>query len=767
MIYKIFLLVILGFPLLGQITEKQLDDVPSVEKIVQLEPTVITIGKKSFNVTELGKLYKKSTQTDSLPEKSLKQFVDNFIIQQLKIAKAEKDGIDTTAAFREEIATLKKELSAAYMVEKSVNDALIKEAYERLQTEVSVVHILISVDQNASPDDTLMAYQKISEIREQILAGQKFNEMALKYSADPTVNKDEGNLGYLTAFQTVYPFESACYKTPVGKISLPFRTPFGYHIVKVLAKREYQRWKAGHIFVAINDKSVEVDQLTAKKKIDAIYAKLQAGENFEKLARLNSEDISTNTKGGVFKRMFGTDELEKPFEDALFTIKKNGFYSAPIRTSKGWHIVRLIEKQELKPFDEMYNFLQNKVAADARFELAKKSMLIRIKKENNFREFQSVINESNSLIDSLLTLKRPINQINIEFLKKPIFSIGDSEIPVKKYIDFVANKHAQSGKPYFKGLNDIWYNQFEMAENMAYEEDILPKKNTEFAQILNDYREGILINSIDEGNLMATLFSDTLSQKAYYLKNIEKYNLPERIAVEVLDANSMLNLQKAKETFSKNPYSISLKWNDLLFTKNNSELTVNHKQHLSDLALLLLKNQNYIIEVAGNIDPDETEQVSSERAQKVVKFITALGVPLQNIIEKDEGKFQPVSKTEREKNSRVSFKLFSSNKQDVAKIFNVLKPESLKIVKGYFKKGENKTVDMLQWVVGEQQIEKGGRFILAKVDQVEPARKMTYLEAKGKVIKAMQLEKEAQLIAKLKAMFPVTVNEDQLKKVTK
>ncbi|MES2796455.1 MAG: peptidylprolyl isomerase [Bacteroidota bacterium] len=767
MIYKIFIFILFSFTIFGQITKKQLDEMPTVAEVVQQEPLVVSIGKKSFTLKDFTQLYKRSIQTDSLPEKTPKQFLDNFIKVQLKVAKAEKDGLDTTMAFREEIATIKKELTDAFMVEKTVTDALIKEAFERLETEVNVSHIILALDPYASPDDTLIVYNKLNEIRSQIVNGEKFNEMALKYSTDGSVKKDEGNLGYITAFQTLYPFESACYKTPVGKISMPFRTAFGYHIVKVIAKREYQRWKAAHIFVAVGANSSESDQANAKKKIDDIYKQLQGGENFEKLAQISSEDITTNSKGGIFKRLFGTDELEKPFEDALFSIKKNGAYAAPIRTSKGWHIVRLIEREELKPFNEMFNYLQNKVAADSRSEIAKNALLQRIKKENSFKQYQSVIDDCISLIDSLLSEKKSLKNVKNDVLTKPIFSIGQSEIPAKKFIDFANLKFENTKKYYHKIMVEGWYSEFEMDENIRYEEEVLSDKNQEFRQLMEEYREGILMQNIESDQLINNIVQDTTAQKNYFGANKMQYMIADRMTAQIYDASSIANLKKAREIFLKSPYPISLKWNDLLFEKNLAEINEDHKRHLTDLALMALKNHDFIIEISGNIDPEEAESVSSERAANVVKFMNNFGIPMEKIVEKDNGKFQPLSKTEREKNRRVSFKIFSNNKQDVVKIYNALKPESLKVFEGSYKKGENKTVDLLRWEAGEQEIEKGGRFIFANITNIEPARTMTFSEAKGKVVKAMLIAKENEMIEKLKEAFPVIVNEDQLKKVVK
>lgn len=765
MINKLIFFLFFTISLQAQITKKELESVPPVAELVQAEPVLLSVGKKDFTQKEFTHLYKRNLQTDTLPEKTPKQFLDIFINNQLKISKAESDGLDTTMAFREEMATLKKELLSSFMVEKPVIDALIKEAYERLETEVNVAHILISLDEFASPDDTLIAYNKLFEIRTRILNGEKFNDLAIAFSTDPTVKKDEGNIGYITAFQTLYNFESACYKTPIGKISMPFRTKHGYHIVKVIAKREYQRWKTAHIFVANNSNASETDQAIAKRKIDEIYTKLQSGQNFENLARQYSEDQTTNLKGGVFKRLFGTDELEKPFEEALFSLKKYGAFSPPIKTSKGYHIVRLIEKQELMEFNDMYSFLQNKVAADSRSAIATNALLARVKKENLFKGFQSVIYESKQLVDSLLSNNIAFNNIKTELPQKTIFSIGEKEVIAKKFIDYSLLNGQKVKNNYNKSLPDKWFNEFEMAENLIYEEENLEKKNPLFGQLMNEYREGILLQKIDD--YKTSILEDTLAQQRFYKKNESKYLLPERLTIEILDANTAENLRKIKEIFSKYPYLISLKWNDLLFQKNIADLTIAHKTRLNDLALMLLKNGDYQLEVAGNSDPEENETVAGERIQNAVKFIANLGVPLERIIEKNNGKFQPLSKTDREKNRRIEFKLFSTKKEDVIKLQNALKPESIRYTNGTFKKGENKMVDLLKWQTGEQQFEKSNRYIFANISKVEPERSMQFQEAKGKVIKEMFQNYEADLLQKLKATYTINVNEELLKKITK
>ena len=74
-------------------------------------------------------------------------------------------------------------------------------------------------------------------LRNRILAGESFEDVAMAYSDDPSAKNNKGNLGWFSAFRMVYPFEDAAYKTPVGQISMPVKTRYGYHIIRTNAFR--------------------------------------------------------------------------------------------------------------------------------------------------------------------------------------------------------------------------------------------------------------------------------------------------------------------------------------------------------------------------------------------------------------------------------------------------------------------------------------------------------------------------------------------------
>jgi len=236
-----------------------------------------------------------------------------------------------------------------------------------MQKEVKAVHILIKCDENASPEDTLKAYKHTLEIRKRILAGENFEEVAQQVSQDPSAKENKGNLGYFSAFRMVYPFETAAYTTKVGEVSMPVRTKFGYHLVKVLDIRENRgEVTVAHIMILKAQGATPENAVKTSSTIHDIYAKLKQGESFEALANQFSEDKNSSPKGGVLPR-FGSGQLSSEiFENKAFEWQKVGDYSEPFESQFGWHILKLIEKHPVKKLEEMERELDAKIRKDDR-----------------------------------------------------------------------------------------------------------------------------------------------------------------------------------------------------------------------------------------------------------------------------------------------------------------------------------------------------------------------------------------------------------------
>lgn len=352
----------------------------------QNDPVIMTVNGQKIYKSEFLQSYLKNNDAPSYAKDTLELYAKRYSDFKLKVAEAEAMGLDTTPAFVKELEGYEKQLALPYLVDSAQNEILVKEAYARLQKEIRASHILIRVDEDASPQDTLLAYNRIMDLRQRVINGENFAKVAKSKngSEDPSVSQNNGDLGYFTAFQMVYPFENAAYNTPKGEVSMPVRTKFGYHILQINDIRDARgTLSAAHILVLAQK---EQELQAAKNKIDSIYAQLERGGDWSELARKYSDDQSSRNKGGLLPD-FGSRTKQRMvpiFEDEAFALKENGQYSKPFKSQFGYHIVRRVNWKPLPSYEEMERELYNKVNRDMRGQQTQASFVVKLKKEYNF-----------------------------------------------------------------------------------------------------------------------------------------------------------------------------------------------------------------------------------------------------------------------------------------------------------------------------------------------------------------------------------------------
>ncbi|MGB3946622.1 MAG: peptidylprolyl isomerase, partial [Bacteroidia bacterium] len=367
------------------------------------DAVLMTIGQNKVTVAEFESVYKKNNTKDVANDaKSLNDYVDLFVNFKLKVKEAEELKLDTAKAFKDELAGYRKQLAQPYLTDKDVNEKLLQETYSRLQEDVHASHILVKVAETALPKDTLEAYNKIMKIRARVLKGEDFNKVASEkgISDDPSAKDNGGDLGYFTALQMVYTFETAAYTTKVGDVSMPVRTRYGYHIIKVHDKRKAQgEVLVAHIMVKTPPNMTKEDSTNAVTKINEIHSKLKAGAKFEELATQFSDDKTSAKKGGELM-WFGTSKMPIEFEKASFALKNKGDFSNPTKTKYGWHVIKLIDRRGLATFDAMKNELKDKVTKDSRSQAGRASLIAKIKAEYKFKENLAARDEFAKVLDS-------------------------------------------------------------------------------------------------------------------------------------------------------------------------------------------------------------------------------------------------------------------------------------------------------------------------------------------------------------------------------
>ena len=265
---------------------------------------LFTIDSKPYYTDEFLRVYNKNLDlVKDESQKDLTQYLELFVGYKLKITKANKLGLQNGEAYKNELASYRTQLSKNYLTDSKVTNELVVEGYERSKKEIKAAHILLLVDENAAPADTLAAFNKANEIRDRALKGEDFGQLAAEFSQDPSVKENKGDLGYFSSFRMVYAFETAAFKTAKGAISMPVRTRYGFHLIKVEDVRDNRgEVTVAHIMILNPKEDKPEDKAAAQSKIDDIYQKLQQGEKFEELAKQFSEDKSSSSRGGVLAR---------------------------------------------------------------------------------------------------------------------------------------------------------------------------------------------------------------------------------------------------------------------------------------------------------------------------------------------------------------------------------------------------------------------------------------------------------------------------------
>jgi peptidyl-prolyl cis-trans isomerase SurA len=351
---------------------------------------LMTVNGNKIQAGEFIRMYNKSREPANTLD--IDSYMRQFTVFKLKVADAINEGYDTTTSFRNELNGYRNQLAQNYLTDTQTKDKLLQKAYQRSLTEINAWHILVTLPQDASPEDTLKAWQKVSDIRERIIKGEPFESVARGTSDDKSVKINGGNLGYFSVFQMIMPFEDAAYSLKKGTVSMPVRTPYGYHIIMVTDKRPSKgRIKVAHIMKSVAPEASENEARKAEEEINNIYKLLQEGASFAELAKKYSDQKVSAAKGGELD-WFGTGEIVSDFSEAAFAITDTGKFTKPVHTLYGWHIIKLLNKKAPGTFEESKSFLESKINQSYLNSISKKSFVEKLKKEYNFQISQDALN---------------------------------------------------------------------------------------------------------------------------------------------------------------------------------------------------------------------------------------------------------------------------------------------------------------------------------------------------------------------------------------
>ncbi len=483
------------------------------------EEVLFTIDGDNVYTSEFIRVYQKNKEIVlDKEQKEFDDYLELFIDFKLKLKEAKDLKLDTIVNYQNELSKYKEQLIEPYLQNPEATERLAKEAYERTLTEVNASHILIRLAPNAKPKDTLVAYQKIMNARKKIVSGIPFEKVAREYSEDPSVKQNGGNLGYFSAFGMVYSFENVAYQTNIGDVSKPFRTQFGYHLIKVNDKRKSKgEREVAHIMIKNNPE----DSLSAKNKIFDIYNKLKQGDDFAKIAMEHSDDLSSAKKGGVLPK-FGSGKMIKPFDDAAFALKNEEDYTQPFHTKYGWHILKLLKIYPIESFESLQTYLESKIKSGNRSKLLDKDLARKIGKNYTMKE--DVLALSAFYVEDMEEMNS----------NATLFSINEENYSANDFYNYYKNEKNKT--------TDQIYNDYKNESIINYYKDHLEETNAEFAIIYQEYKDGLLLFDLLQKNIWERSEKDSVGLMQYFNKHRDQYVWKKRGELSIA---SCTKLEKA------------------------------------------------------------------------------------------------------------------------------------------------------------------------------------------------------------------------------
>jgi peptidyl-prolyl cis-trans isomerase SurA len=496
------------------------------------------VNKRPVTVNEFIYLYKKNHQDreKDFTEQKINEYLDLFINFKLKVEEAKSRNLDTTKVFLTEYNGYRDELRKPYLPDAHMVDSLVELTYSRQQEEISASHILIALKPDASPADTAKAYARIMELREQAVGGEDFSKIAAQHSNDPSAKSNGGNIGYFTAMQMVYPFETAAYTTSVGDVSRPVRTKYGYHILKVSDRRPArQEIEVSHIMLRTGR---DKDNDKIKNSIFNMHDQLRAGVSWEELCSQYSEDVNTKDDGGKLQT-FGTGGMSAvpEFERIAFALNEPGEISDPFQTQYGWHIMRLERKIPRPTFEEVKTSLRNKVARDERTELSKRDLQKKLRNDYKFTEDDEAKNFLLSKADSSLLLAKWNPEVSAEDGKKTVFTLSGTPHTIADVISF-AIKNQRTSKVIPHSYLEQLYNDFIELRIIELVEQRIMKENPDYKFLLQEYYEGILLFDIMEKEVWSKASKDSVGLRSYFSSHKADFTSEERAHATLYSSNT-------------------------------------------------------------------------------------------------------------------------------------------------------------------------------------------------------------------------------------
>lgn len=477
------------------------------------DPVLMNVAGKNVSLSEFQYLYNKNNN-QQLEPLTIDRYLDMFVDYKLKVADAEAAGLDTTATFRAEYMQYRDELAAPYLRDAAVADSLVAEAYAHYADDVRVSHIMLP----ATPD----AKQRIDSLRAAIVGGEAtFEEAATRYSMDQGSAIRGGRMGSVTPGRFPWAFEKAAYDTPVGTVSEPVNSGFGWHLIRVDSRKASEgEVHAAHILRMTQGKSAE--QVQAERAlIDSLYTVAASGADFADLAKRFSQDPGSARRGGDLG-WFGRGVMVQPFDSISFALPDGGL-STPFATSFGWHIIYKEASRRGRSLEELRPDIEKAMARDDRASAPEREFTRRMVASLGGRVNAAALEP---VAAALATASGPLDSVLMSpaLASLKAYEINGRSVALGSVAPRVAGVvTSPSDAVVMLGAVRDAVDAAMNADAMDYARENLMTTNPDYRNLMKEYRDGILLFEIANSKVWERAAADKEGLNGFFAANRDKY----------------------------------------------------------------------------------------------------------------------------------------------------------------------------------------------------------------------------------------------------
>lgn len=510
---------------------------------------LFTVGNKAVDKEQFLYLITKGKKIDPaaaiLSREEFESNFDQFLLFQLKVAEAESMGLHQSEEFDREFGSFKETLIAPFLIKNGVEEGELRKVYGRMQEIVRASHILFQLPPNASNEDSLSKLKMALKVKAELEKGGDFNALALEYSDDPSAKVNKGDLGYFTSLQMVQQFEEAAYMLPVGSVSDPVVSDFGYHIIQVNDRQPNPgEVQVSHILVRFDSENISQEE-NARRRISDIYAEIQKeNTRWEEIVKFYSEDPATKESGGILP-WFGIGTMISEFEMAALSLTEVGEISPPIKTPYGYHILRLEGKRPLPSYEDLEQMIKSKILRNSKSGMIQSQVIAMQKARYGFNENEEELAKLSKTLTS-----EDLKAFGMQLQEKKLTGVQLFSINNTSYTAGDLWKFMQAEEVTPKGSGTFFYRWLDRyIANTLEETEVkdLEATNTDYQKLLKEYRDGILMFSLTNQEVWQKGLNDSIGQQEFYTNNIQNYQWKTRVQAFLVKVNDASKLDNARK----------------------------------------------------------------------------------------------------------------------------------------------------------------------------------------------------------------------------